>query len=152
MDYNKLVKVARSNVIKAYLKSIGTNKCVCFSCGNAVEHLRKVGINVIGVGEKSDLIPAKWFTFNKIANTFNLFDATCGHLPVPLMVEISKILKKEIKTMPKSIELPTGSGETLVCLKMAFPNTTIIPVYNTSKGTEYNENAPLNSLVNILNG
>ena len=81
-----------------------------------------------------------------------MFDATCGHLPIPLMIEISTLLKQEIKSMPNSIELPTGSGESLVCLKMAFPNTVIKPLYNISKGTEYHSEAPLNNLVSLLNG
>lgn len=79
------------------------------------------------------------------------FDATSGHLPMDCMRDIADEFYFHLhKTMPGSILLPTGSGETLVCLKMAFPKTIITAFYNMDAATQYEEDAPLNSLVGLL--
>ena len=53
----------------------------------------------------------------------------------------------------KCYDIFSGSGETLVCLKMAYPEKDFIAHYNVKgyeKATEYNEVAPLNRLVKVL--
>lgn len=64
--------------------------------------------------------------------------------------EVAKAYKDYIKNLPGEINLPTGSGETLVCLKMAFPYAKINAVYNIDDATLYNKEAPLNVIVGLL--
>jgi len=145
-------KKIRSTVIAEYLLSINTNKCVCFSCGNSALFLKEAGLNVVYVGEKASLIPSKWFTFNEISNYFNgLFDATSGHLPFPLMIRISELMKKEMPIYKGKTDILTGSGETIICLKLAYPNVNFKPIREENNpATEFNVNAPLNKLIDII--
>lgn len=151
---NLIQKQVRAQVIKKHLKNIGENKCVCFSCGNASQALKNEGLEVIEMIE-----PLKWWGFTEIQKYFKCFDATSGHLPIPLLIEISNILKKkkEVKNIidflqNKDLQLPTGSGETLFCLKLAFPTINIFPVYDLNPATKYNKEAPMNIIVDILKG
>jgi len=157
MDYNLLVKNIRAIVIKKHLYCIKQDKCVCFTCGNASKFLRKIGLNVISVGNKEGLIPARWFSFTDIQNSFNnMFDATSGHLPMPLMDNISLQLRKKLKNKfekDKKYWIKVGSGETIICLKMAFPHIKFIPYrIKDFAPTEYNANAPLNNLLYAIFG
>lgn len=148
------LKHIRAHVIRDYLYP--NDKVVCFSCGNASRALKDVGLDVLDIGECGDLKPNHWFTQKEIAETFsNRFDATCGHLNAELMNELAlayrSILKDYIsQTDYSDYWIPTGSGETLVCLKMAFPERRFHAVYNIDEATEYNEHAPLNRLVRLL--
>lgn len=115
-----------------------------------------LGVHVVGVGAGEPLEPTRWMSFTEIACSFpGLFDATSGHLPVPLMLEIAAMLHDELcvefaRGHVNELEVPAGSGETFVCLKLAFPGIKMRPVYDLSPGTQYNEEAPLNLLVNML--
>lgn len=148
-ELNLLEKQVRAAVIKDYLTAKGTKHCVCFTSGNSAKYLRLQGLTVLGVGDTQELQTRMWWTFNQIA-TLKVFDATSGHLPWPLMLEISERLKEQIKELPYRLVLPTGSGETLVCLKLAFPLTKFYAKYNLNPATEYSANAPLNKLVNLF--
>ena len=90
---------------------------------------------------------------NEIRQLFPMaFDATSGHLPADLMREIAVRMRNEL-TFDTDTEytIPTGSGETVVCLKMAFPNINFIPQYdNSDPSTEYNDEAPLNEVVRAM--
>lgn len=141
---NQLQKKIRAEVIKEYLNAIGQNKCVCFTCGNASRYLREQGVEVVEV-----INPDRWWEFSEIQAYYKLFDATSGHLPIPLMVEIAKRLKTAIKR-PRFKYVACGSGETYICLRLAFPFYHFIPVYNIDKPTTFNAKAPLNGLVEIL--
>ncbi len=148
---NKQQKIFRSRVVSNYLKQSGQKKCVCFTCGNASEALRLEGLEVIEVGKDFALMPKKWFSMNEIAFHWpGIFDATCGHLPLPLMVEISRMWTEfvHVGNIPRCID--TGSGETLVCLKMAFPGVSFNVSRKNTAATEFNEHAPLNALVGLL--
>ena len=46
--------------------------------------------------------------------------------------------------------IPTGSGETLVALAMAFPQSRFKPEYNLNMSTAFQVHAPLNTLVDAL--
>jgi hypothetical protein len=46
--------------------------------------------------------------------------------------------------------VPTGSGETIIELRLAFPETHFIALYNYSRGSQFEEQAPLNNAVSIL--
>jgi hypothetical protein len=157
ININLIEKRARSIVIRRYLDELKIKRCICFTSGNSAKFLREVNVDVISIGNNEGLIANKWFDVFEIAK-FNLFDATSGHLPFPLMVEIANMLRINeqldfLTTCDDEIVLPTGSGETLVCLKMAFPNLEIIAAYNRPdniNATKYNEDAPLNKMVILL--
>ena len=145
-------KELRSIAIKAYMQRYGFEKAVCFSCGNASRMLKEAGVKTLDISPTGDLQANRWFTMGEIKNAFpDYFDATSGHLPIECMEMISTVFYSHLyKTMPKEINLPTGSGETLVCLKMAFPDTKITAIYNIDPATQYEEEAPLNNLVRLL--
>lgn len=147
-EYNILQKQIRAKVIKTHLEVLLERSeldCVCFTCGNASKYLIKEGLNVTEV-----IKPKVWWSYNEIARYFKQFDATSGHLPFPLMVDIANELKAQVEHITNGFKLPAGSGETFVCLSMAFPDKLIHPVYGVDESTKYNEWAPLNSLVSAL--
>ncbi len=155
MDNIKLLKFPhkqlRSEVIKEYIKLLNYRGVVCFSCGNAARALEETGLNTIHIGEQGELTPNKWYTMQEIKNRFpSFFDATSGHLNIELMYRIGLKYKSYLGELPDTVYIPTGSGETLVCLKLVYPDTKFIAVYNLGPETEYNKNAPLNRLVEIL--
>ena len=143
-------KQIRSKVIKGYISG-NFDKVVCFSCGNAGRALENEGLDVLHIGEEGVLTPNKWFTMQEIAHFFpDYFDGTSGHLSNELMQLVGDAYKEYLGELPEVVYLPTGSGETLVCLKMAYPDVDFVAVYNLGKETEYSEYAPLNKLVELL--
>ncbi len=146
-DINLLEKRLRADVIKKHLiQSHLPLEVVCFTCGNSSKYLTEAGVNVHAV-----VNPDKWYTYAEIQRLYGLFDATSGHLPMPLMMDIAMELRRTLVKLPNVVHLPTGSGETYVTLCMAFPSTKIFPLYDLDDSTRYNSGAPLNSLVNSLN-
>lgn len=153
LKYNN--KEVRSNVIKKYL----TNKnhydgVICFSCGNATKWLKQVGVNnLIDISSNGMLLANKWFTQDEIAKHFpRYFDATSGHLPIYLMEEIGKKMRKQLNLLNNTnYEILCGSGETLVCLALAHSDIRFTAIYdNANVATTYNKLAPLNNLVKKL--
>lgn len=152
------VKHIRAHVIKGYLylRDKYNNKVVCFSCGHASTALKDVGLDVLDIGEHGDLVPNHWFTQLEIERLFpDRFDATCGNLSMELMLALANAYKDVYAEYMKQNEdtdylVPTGSGETLVCLKLAFPDVNFHAIYNRDKFTKYHEEAPLNKLVELL--
>lgn len=63
------------------------------------------------------------------------------------MLDIANEIKKELKLNDKLYYVPTGSGETIICLSLAFPHIEFVAVYNFSEGSAYDEQAPLNEWV-----
>ncbi len=146
------IKRLRAMTIEEY---IGRNKkCLCFSCGNASESLRRLGFDVLDISPTGDLIANRWFSIQEIREIFpNHFDATCGHLSIELMNRLSNIYRdyyKSIFEYTNEIIVPTGSGETICCFALAFPNKKFIARYNIDESTQYHEEAPLNKLVEQL--
>ena len=141
-------KEIRARVIKDYLSNRGSNKVVCFSCGNAAERMQEAGLDVLHIGPRGVLAPQKWFTQEEIAQEFpGRFDATSGHLPSELMVALAQAYKEHIGPLAGTVYVPTGSGETLVCLKLAYPKVEFVAVYNIDDATAYSPDAPLNAYV-----
>ena len=66
------------------------------------------------------------------------------------MLEVAQAFEEYIGVLPEHIFLPTGSGETLIELKMVYPKSRITAVYNLDDATEYDEACVLNSLVKAL--
>lgn len=153
LKINLLIKKIRAEVIKEHLDKKGENRCVCFTCGNAAAALRDVGLTVIGVGENEELKPGKWFSYSDIQKVFNCFDATSGHLPIPLMASIAKRMRIYIgELIEDKYYIPTGSGESIVIMSMAYPDIDFFPIRFCNKETKYDTDAPLNNLVLALCG
>ena len=144
-------KRIRAQVIADYMRANGYSRAVCFSCGNASRELALAGVDVLDISPTGDLQALRWFTIAEVAAAFpGRFDATSGHLPFDLMGALADAYRGHIGQLPDSVALPTGSGETLVALKMAFPQSSIQAVYNLDAATRYEEGAPLNRLVRAL--
>lgn len=151
LEVNLLEKRIRAEIIREHLDAIGQHRCVCFTCGNSARALEEAGLVVVAVGDREPLRPQRWFTFSEIARTFRCFDGTSGHLPMPIMADIARRMRAEIGPLQGAYQIPTGSGETLVVLSMAYPEVRFQPVrFDQHPPTEYNEEAPLNSLVTAL--
>lgn len=149
---NLLEKKIRAKVIKEYLVARGEDSCVCLTSGNSAKYLRKEGIKVIEIGRYGLVDANRWLSFNEVG-IFNKFDATSGHLPLPMMVEIGKRLKDKIGKLRGEYLVNAGSGETVICLKLAYPDVKFTAVYNVKgleEETRYSEEAPLNGLVKLL--
>lgn len=153
IDIWKIEKRIRAEVIKDFIERNDIPFAVCFSCGNSSTYLRKAGVTLLDISPQGDLTSNRWFSMNEIRQLFPMaFDATSGHLPTDLMREIAVRMRNEL-TFDTDTEytIPSGSGETVVCLKMAFPNINFIPQYdNSDPSTEYNDEAPLNEVVRAM--
>lgn len=156
LEINLLIKRIRAQVIKEHLQKLGQNKCVCFTCGNAAKALKNEGLEVIEVGSNGILKPNKWFDYTDIQQTFGVFDATSGHLPMPIMVKIAKRMRQILDNWHMITEnkyfIPTGSGESLVIMAMAYPRIQFYPIRFNAPETKYDDEAPLNTLVTALSG
>lgn len=154
---NAMQKAARAVAIADYLRNTGRQSCVCFTCGNASKALRKTGLQVREV-----LKPPRWYTLAEIQLLHKRFDATSGHISTALMLAVAynlgeaigkSHLRAEYETAIENgtpVIIPTGSGETLVTLKMIYPLLKVVPAYNLDDSTQYHPKAPLNSLVLAL--
>ena len=143
-------KAIRATCIKEYMKG-RYERAVCFSCGNAARELKAAGVDTLHIGPEGELDPRRWFTQREISLMFpGYFDATSGHLPAELMAALGEVYKRHLGELPQKVYVPTGSGETLVCLKLAYPEHDFIAVYNLDKATEYSPNCPLNKYVEVM--
>lgn len=153
IDIYRTEKRIRAEVVRAYMVRNGIPYAVCFSCGNASRYLCEADVPLIDISPRGDLTANRWFTMEEIRQRFpQAFDATSGHLPTDFMREIADRLRAELSfDTDTEYVIPTGSGESVVCLKMAFPEVNFIPQYNDSDpATEYNEEAPLNGVVRAM--
>lgn len=144
-------KMLRAKVIKAHVQAAAYAGVVVFTCGNAAQALRAEGLDVLEIGPQGALLPGRWWTPAEIHRIWpERFDATSGHLPAPLMAQIAQVLGGYLGNLrAAAYEVPTGSGETIVCLRWAYPSTRFVPVYGIGQGTEYNVAAPLNYVVGL---
>lgn len=158
-------KIFRTEMIADYVNVSGLSNIVIFSCGNASEALKKrlQYCDIVDIAPNGRLAPTNhWWSPEEIRRSFpNHFDATSGHLPIPMMVRMAKVLRdtmsvfglSNFKWLPfkpepnETYRVPTGSGETILILRWAFPESIFVPVYNISEGTKYNAEAPLNFIV-----
>lgn len=144
-------KRLRAQGIKNYMAHYGYDRAVCFSCGNASRELKNAGVDVLDISPSGDMQALRWFTIGDVKRWFpECYDATSGHLTGDCMAWVAREYETYLKTLPPEIYLPTGSGETLVCLKLVFPKTKITAVYNIDAATQYETDAPLNTLVELL--
>jgi len=150
-------KAIRSQVIVDYVNRAGYKGVVCFSCGNASMELSKAldgpqDIPVLQICPDGDLQSTKWWTPEAIHKVWpDWFDGTSGHLPLFLMHRIAEDFKRFLGNLPDiCYEVPTGSGETITCLRFVYPEVYFRPVYGISEATKWEENAPLNSVVKAM--
>jgi hypothetical protein len=147
-------KRIRSEVIADYLRATGRNEVVCFSCGNAAQALRDAGLFVVEVGPRGALSAARWFSLEDIAKQFpSFFDATSGHLSAALMARIGRAFRRWLGMLDpnETYVVPTGSGETYCCLRMAYPAFHFVPRWDDADlATRRDEEAPLLPLVAAL--
>jgi hypothetical protein len=145
-------KQIRAAVIAGYVRAYGQNRVVCFSCGNASRALKEVGLDVIDISSRGDLMPREWWTPERIAKVWpGYFDATSGHLPLFLMQRIGDHFRAHLGQLHEACyEVPTGSGETILCLRFAYPDRRFVAVYNLDEATQFEPSAPLNPVVRAL--
>lgn len=143
-------KRIRARVIARWCKRAGVAGVVAFSCGNATRELRRAGLYVVEVAPRGALRAGRWWGADEIRRAWpHLLDATSGHLPAPLMLEIATALRRHLGRLGAGPYLvPTGSGETIVCLAMAYPRTRFVAAYDDrDPATRYEPRAPLAPLV-----
>ena len=143
-------KQIRAKVIAEYVRQAGYKGTVVFTCGNAAKTLRDEGLEVVEIGPRGELKTDKWWTMAEIHKAWpDLFDATSGHLPVPLLGDIAKAYCAHLGKLPAGIySVPAGSGETVTCLRIAYPLLTFAPTYDDSRPeTTRHDGAPLNAVV-----
>ena len=128
---NQVEKRIRAAVIREYMERNGIATAVCFSCGNASRALRDAGVRVLDISPSGDLEARRWFTQEEIRRLWpTCFDATSGHLPADLMLEIAARLRQryEGEFLPgNGYKVAAGSGETALCLAVAFPDCVFVP-------------------------
>jgi hypothetical protein len=146
-------KQLRARVIARHVYAAGYPGIVVFTCGNAATALRRAtNASVLEIGPKGELSPNRWYTPAEIHKTWPyLFDATSGHLPIPLMVEIAGEFKQYLGELSGLQLVPTGSGETILCLSLAYPDVPFVAVYDNSKPpTTRDPHSPLNPIIDAL--
>jgi len=148
-------KALRARVIANYVRTAGYRGVVVFTCGNAARALRECGLEVVEIGSRGDLQTQKWWKAAEIHRLHpDLFDATSGHLPACLMVEVGKAFREHLGDLqPGQYAVPTGSGETIMCLRAAYPDPDIVfhAAYDDSKPeTTRDPMNPLNDFVDAL--
>lgn len=142
-------KTIRSQVVLDYAINAGYQGIVIYSCGNASNELIKLAQGQIEIiAPQSDT----WLSQEEIAKKYRgYFDATSGHLPLFLMQRISNEYRAWFDDrggLPSgNLVVPTGSGETIVCLQIAYPDRSFVAQYNVDRGSQYNDEAPLNDFV-----
>lgn len=150
-------KLLRSKLIARYVRQAGYYGAVIFSCGNAARALKaelEPGLPVVGIAPGYDLKAERWWMPDEIRRLWpHMFDATAGHLPMPLMVQLAQALADHLGPLTAgTYHVPTGSGETVLCLRWAYPHTTFVAVYDSSNpATMFEKHAPLTPLV-VLGG
>jgi hypothetical protein len=143
-------KKIRAQVIADFVRIAGYRGVVVFTCGNAAKTLRDEGLEVTEVGPRGDLKTEKWWTMAEIHRAWpDLFDATSGHLPIPLMGDIAKAYRAHLGELRVGrYSVPSGSGETVTCLRVAYPLLEFDPTYDEAKlETTRHDDAPLNLFV-----
>jgi hypothetical protein len=146
-------KAIRAQVVASYVGAAGLRGVVCFSCGNASAALRDAGLRVVDVSPRGDLVAGRWWLPEEIAAAWpHLFDATSGHLPMPLMARLATAFRAAIGPLDGGrYDVPTGSGETITCLRMAYGATEFRAVYDDHEpATRYDEEAPLSGVVRAM--
>ena len=151
MEIRVPAKQVRAEEIACYVTEAGYRGVVCFSCGNASRALREIGLYVVDVSPSGDLEARRWWTPAEIHKAWpDLFDATSGHLPGTIMVRLAARYRTILGELQDGVEydVPTGSGETIACLRWAYPRVSFHPRYGGAASIRYEPQAPLTAMVN----
>lgn len=146
-------KLVRAHVVRAYMAAAGYTRAVCFSCGNASRALAQVGVEVVDVSPSGTLVANGWWTPAQVRRCWpDALDATSGHLPLHVLAAYGHALVRAIGPLDMGQEhvVPTGSGETVLALRLALPSIRLVAAYNVpslAAGTRWHPDAPLNSIV-----
>ena len=160
-------KHLRAELIAAHVARAGLDGVVCFSCGNASRALYAAGVDVLAPapGDRwaatqgshhKPLVVLDWYTTADVRRLWpRRLDATSGHLPQDLMRQLAASVRASVGPLkPGTYRVPSGSGETVVALCMAYAeqrDVDFVAVYDHRKPeTTYNAQAPLNDLVRAL--
>ena len=148
-------KRLRAAIIANHMARAGVPRAVCFTCGNAAAALRMAGVDVLEIGTDGALVPTRWWTPTEVAKHFpGAFDATSGHLPGWMMIDLAAAFRRHLGAMTPptgAIDIQSGSGETAFCMALAYPRINIRAMYNDAyPWSTFSEHAPLNSAVATL--
>jgi hypothetical protein len=126
---------------------------VIFRCGTAARPLRETGVDVVAIGPGLDFQSERWWAPSEIQRVFpTRFDATSGHLPVWLLIRLARTLYEQLGHLDApAYEVPTGSGETVTCLRWAYPDVVFHAAYdNRNPATRFEIAAPMTALVQAM--
>lgn len=148
-------KEARAILLLRHATETKARGIVCFSSGNAgraLQHFAQgTGMPVLHIGPQGSMQTPYWHSVGDIALLWpGWLDCTSGHLPVPLMAALGRSYASIIGPLDHKdgYEVMCGSGETLVCLALAYPKVKFDAVYDDADhATRYDEANPLNGLV-----
>lgn len=150
-------KALRAQVIADFAVQARVPQVVAFSCGNATAALRTAlqgrNVGLLDLSPGGDLAPTRWWTAAEIRRAFPAaLDATSGHLPAPLMQQIAVRFNAHLGALgPGPYNVPTGSGETILCLRWAYPHLTFVAVHSLdNRATHVDPAAPLYHLIRAL--
>jgi hypothetical protein len=146
------IKRLRAEFLAQHCVRSGFTGIACLTCGTT-------GIALIHACQKHDLEcrvfsnPKRWWSNEEFIkhNGTQFFDATSGHIQLLLMCKLGLIYRGLLGDIEdSSITVPSGSGETALSLKFAYPDKIIIAEYGNTKETKKEPYAPLNEIVRAL--
>ena len=141
-------KATRARLIAEHLGHPAEPRVVCFTSGNAGEQLRQLELQPVCVGPAEMLSTCHWWTPAEVRAAWpGHFDATSGHLPMHLMVQLGQELRHQLGELPPAAAVLTGSGETILALSWACPGTELVAVVNADEHTLHHAQMPLASSV-----
>lgn len=149
-------KAIRAEYLTAQYARGGWRGVVCFSSGNAAKELEKLlsvhDVLSITPQEHSRLAPTRfWWHPSDIRRMWpDMLDATPGHLPTWMMIELGRLYRTALQPLDPAREysINSGSGETVLCLRWTFPRVTFVARYDQRRPeTTWHEEAPLNDIV-----
>lgn len=146
------IKQLRAAWIAAYCKRAGYAGVTCLTCGTTgialIEACRKEGLECRVFSN-----PQRWWGNAEFIeyNGTQFFDATSGHIPLFIICALGEVYREYLgEISDDEIVVPTGSGETALSLRVAYPNKTIIAQYGESAEIKRDLHAPLNSAIDAL--
>ena len=155
IDISFQAKRIRARVISRYMRDNGFPFCVCFSCGNASKALKSEGVPTVAIAPHGDMVARRWWPMAEIRRTWpTAFDATSGQLPVDVLLLLAAEYRVAFEWLfngDDEFVIPTGSGETVLCLKIAFPNVHFVAQWRFGDpACEPCSAQPLNPLVRAV--
>lgn len=144
-------KQVRSALVAEHVRAGHYDGAVVFSCGNASRALASTGTYVVRVAEGQDLRAERWWDAAEVHRCWPyLFDATSGHLPMPLMARLAEHIGGRLGGLEAGVYVvPTGSGETVLALRMAplYRDCVFVAEYGPEPWCSEDRWAPLAPLV-----